>query len=54
MEEEEEEEELKVVAREVPEGREKRAISRYCKKYVGLRLVVEGNDENDSWHKVSL
>lgn len=29
------------------------ALDGYCSKYVGLRLVLEGVDENDSWHKIS-
>ena len=32
---------------------EQNALDGYCAKYIGLRLVLEGVDENDSWHKIS-
>ena len=47
-----EEEKIEVIP---PELGEMIVMDQYCKKYVGLKLVVEGRDEseNDSWSQVS-
>ena len=33
--------------------KDSRKMDRYCKRFIGLRLVVEKSDEEDSWKEVS-
>ena len=37
----------------VPEGRRKRKMQRYCRKFCKVDLVVEERSEKDSWQSVS-
>ena len=37
----------------VPEGRRKRKMQRYCRKFCKVDLVVEERSEKDSWKSVS-
>ena len=43
------------VERVVPHQEEKRRRRKYCRKYIGLRLVIEhrSDSEIDSWHALS-
>jgi len=43
------------VERKVPHQEEKRRRRKYCRKYIGLRLVIEhqSDSEIDSWHALS-
>ena len=40
--------------RALPSDNEQRVINNFCKKNVGLGLVLEGSSENDSWQNKSI
>ena len=44
---------LKIESLNVPRGRRKRRMERYCKKFCKVDLIIEAANEKDSWVKVS-